>query len=694
MTDLAQQIEMALQPYYVGKSGGEHRYNAPWRTGSDSGGLAVNYDRGLWKDWVDESKKGTLQMLAKELGIETSQGRAPVEDTARKYKNLTDYAQTQGAPAATFTEAFVSEVHYQKRPALGFPMRKPDGTGLQMQYRFLDGNKPKWKGQQGFKRCWYGLTIRTEASVFVEPKQPLVICNGATSVIVAHHYGVPAAAIPGGENANLDDYLLEQLSAWCDGQKPPEIIVAMDCDSKGRRIGVAMAENFQKAGYKARAVDLALGNKGDLANFCKLHTETSLETLKALPTLSSADDQPLDNSLLPVEIPQDKIIAHGKTWLLMHAKHRHEIPPIEWILPGEIPDRGLTVVYGPSGVGKSFFTIDRALTIAQKNTVIYMAGEGEGGIPSRIDAWCKHHSKNQGELLLCLGALEFLNQGELETFIDSIKPLNPRVVIVDTMARSMAGADENSTRDMNKFVRECGKLQHILGCAVVLVHHTGKSGDVERGSSVLRAAADSMIALIDDDDMVLVECAKTKDAKPFQTKYMILKPIDVGVVDAHGNKLETPVILPGDPHHREDSELTIKQRKVLEVMALEVFEHGCSPSEISQTVVNVPERTIFKILSRFKSLGYVTQSAKRQPYIITGKGLESIGLQNRDGETAHTEQTAHAEQGADDDSSGEGGNVNGNSIGMLGSNDSNGSNGTLFTEDELRQAVDPSNYGY
>lgn len=63
---------------------------------------------------------------------------------------------------------------------------------------------------------------------------------------------------------------------------------------------------------------------------------------------------------------------------------------------------------------------------------------------------------------------------------------------VDTLARGMSrcGRDENSTQDMGAFIAGLDRIRAQFPCAQLVVHHTGKSGLVERGSTALTGAAD------------------------------------------------------------------------------------------------------------------------------------------------------------------------------------------------------------
>ena len=61
----------------------------------------------------------------------------------------------------------------------------------------------------------------------------------------------------------------------------------------------------------------------------------------------------------------------------------------------------------------------------------------------------------------------------------------------------------------------CKAAVRELGCAVILVHHTGKSGDSERGSSAMRGALDTMICIKkngENNTKAVMHNTKLKDA--------------------------------------------------------------------------------------------------------------------------------------------------------------------------------------
>ena len=78
---------------------------------------------------------------------------------------------------------------------------------------------------------------------------------------------------------------------------------------------------------------------------------------------------------------------------------------------------------------------------------------------------------------------------ELAALADEIKeqhgPL--RMIVVDTLARAMAGGNENAPDDMGKLLNNVEALRQGTDAFVLLIHHTGKDETKgARGHSSLR----------------------------------------------------------------------------------------------------------------------------------------------------------------------------------------------------------------
>lgn len=275
-------VEQFLAPYGLKKSGSEYRFNSPFRNGADGMTCSFHFEddeHGMWIDHKDDGMKGSLYDFAERVGIETPK-REQVENSKRGYDSLAEYAALKGVPEQAFIDAKWEQIAYfDGRPCFVFPTK----GGLR--YRFIDGKKPRFKSVTGFKPCWYGLD---KAIVLAkQSNQKLIICNGEPSTVVAQHFGIAAFSMPGGEDHDVPSELLTELQAKWQG----EIIVALDCDEAGWKGIKRFTDAFTPVGIQHTVIDLMLSTGGDLADYCKLHGESTLKDLATLPKLGIATVQ-------------------------------------------------------------------------------------------------------------------------------------------------------------------------------------------------------------------------------------------------------------------------------------------------------------------------------------------------------------------------------------------------------------------
>lgn len=193
-----------------------------------------------------------------------------------------------------------------------------------------------------------------------------------------------------------------------------------------------------------------------------------------------------------------------------------ERPDPKWLIDRHLPEEGLGFLYGDPGTGKSFLALDMALSIAYRlpdwhgdkiadadGAVIYIAGEGVHGFKARTKAWLTLHDGHglaEGEeprFRLVPTPVNLMSKDDVTKLIRSVHDVvrtRAIMIIVDTVSRSIPGAEENLQKDMSLFVEACGRLRAEFGCVVLGVHHAGKSGDM-RGSTVLRGAGDFVLKL-------------------------------------------------------------------------------------------------------------------------------------------------------------------------------------------------------
>lgn len=215
-----------------------------------------------------------------------------------------------------------------------------------------------------------------------------------------------------------------------------------------------------------------------------------------------------------------------------------EQPALEWLVDGVIPDGGLAVLYGRPGSGKSFAALSLAYHVAtglewlsrpvRGGDVVYLAAEGLRGLRARVEALSGFHGGNAERLFVVAQPVRFMRHEEVESLAETIaaREIRPRLVIIDTLARTMPGGDENTQRDVSQWVAGVDLLRQRFGCAVLVLHHSLKDGSGYRGSSALEGAADTMLEWGSSG----FRCEKQKDAESGWTLEAGLQPFGESLV--------------------------------------------------------------------------------------------------------------------------------------------------------------------
>jgi hypothetical protein len=155
---------------------------------------------------------------------------------------------------------------------------------------------------------------------------------------------------------------------------------------------------------------------------------------------------------------------------------------------------------------------------------------------TRQHAWKKYHGSGELDRLLFLPeALDLLNPDEVWELAQEINRHDGsvRLIVIDNLARSMVGGDENAARDMGVVVDSVQILRQETGACVLLIHHTGKDKKEERGSSSLRAAADTVIRASRRGTTLKVSCEKQRDYEHFvdlEFQFQAVEGTDSGVL--------------------------------------------------------------------------------------------------------------------------------------------------------------------
>lgn len=229
--------------------------------------------------------------------------------------------------------------------------------------------------------------------------------------------------------------------------------------------------------------------------------------------------------------------------------------PPGWLVKGVLPDGELAVIYGDSGAGKSFAALDIAAAVArnvpwlghrvQGGPVVYVAAEGAAGLRNRVQAYCTGRGCDPSDLRLGVipDAPDLLSTEDVVAVTAAVRRFgNPALVVIDTLAQTIAGHDENSAADMGAYVRHCRAVARTLGALVLLVHHTGKDQSKgARGHSSLRAAADAELEVSRDGARRAMRVTKLKDGVDGTDYEFQLEVVAVGT-DSDGDPVTSCVV--------------------------------------------------------------------------------------------------------------------------------------------------------
>jgi hypothetical protein len=346
------------------------------------------------------------------------------------------------------------------------------------------------------------------------------IAEGEKAVDALCSLGVTATtshAGAGGWNADLNQYFVGA-----------NVVVVPDNDTAGWGYATKIVESLLPVVKSIRVLDLPhLSHKEDAFEWVNKYAQdrsTLAQIAKACPIVESTDQVKTPQRL--IETPPDPFLTHNnepkedqpnsRKKLLVESWDSIKDEPVEWLVESIIPKKAFVALYAPPASWKSFISLDLAEAIAtgrdwmgykipKKGAVLYICGEGHGGMGARVKA-CKIQNKSPDGANLYIIRAQLNLRSSPEDFAELLNAINELIaeideplelIILDTLMRmSGGGFNENSSEDMGAFITQAGKLQEIFECALMVIHHSGK--DVTkglRGHSSLLGAVDTELEI-------------------------------------------------------------------------------------------------------------------------------------------------------------------------------------------------------
>ncbi len=258
---------------------------------------------------------------------------------------------------------------------------------------------------------------------------------------------------------------------------------------------------------------------------------------------------------------RDEEQESDKTLPLVWFRDIQPVLDVRDFVQGVFVDQALIMVYGPSNAGKTFWLTDLSLHIAaglgwcgrrvEQSGVVYVPMEGGHGFRNRVAAWKAAHDMADTDLpfVAIPSSLNLMDaDADVDALIAAIKAAGSalsvpvRLVVIDTLARSMAGGNENDPQDMGDLIANADRIRQETGAAVAFIHHSGKDeARGGRGHSSRLAAADTEIHVTDGEDGHTATVEKQRDLPKGDVFRFDLKVIELGH-NRHGEAVTTCIV--------------------------------------------------------------------------------------------------------------------------------------------------------
>jgi hypothetical protein len=179
-----------------------------------------------------------------------------------------------------------------------------------------------------------------------------------------------------------------------------------------------------------------------------------------------------------------------------------EPPPVPWIAAGLLVRGAVTMLTGREGTGKSMLALALARAIGQGRAVadidcsrgrvlVVDAENSRGEVHRRL-----HALDVKPGTVLYAGTDGFnlrTDLGQLEALLERV---HPEVLVLDSLRTLAPGLEENDSGPAELTLGPLRELARRLDCAILLLHHSRKSGDEYRGSTAIGAAVELGFALV------------------------------------------------------------------------------------------------------------------------------------------------------------------------------------------------------
>lgn len=323
-----------------------------------------------------------------------------------------------------------------------------------------------------------------------------------------------------------------------------------------------------------------------------------------------------------------------------------DLKPVQWLVENYLETDALSMVFGPSGGGKSFTVVDMACCVAtgtswhgmpvKQGAVFYIAGEGHNGLARRFKAWTKARGVEITEetpIFKSNRAVMMLDTNAAQTLSSEVERLvaqsghTPQLVIVDTLARNFGDGDENKQADANMFIEHLDEyIRRKWKCNVMVVHHSGHDMDRARGSSALKGAMDQEIWVKGSMGIIELQVTKMKDAEIPSPRRFKIAQLGLGIEDDCGIEITGAYIeVDGNPLDFVVGKRTNgSDLKAVDLAKAMYPKWPGVPPMVSG--LGCSDRSLSRMMGVMKDQGLAVKSAGSKGWELTEKAINELSM--------------------------------------------------------------------
>lgn len=215
-----------------------------------------------------------------------------------------------------------------------------------------------------------------------------------------------------------------------------------------------------------------------------------------------------------------------------------QLPTPQFLIEDWLLENTIAMLVGDTGSFKSTLALGIAVCVQNSlpwhslrtracNVAIFNHEDGSG-FKTRYLANVDHYEINEPALFWDAEVPNLLNTAEVDARISAMQDAGIGLVVIDTLAHAIPGADENSAKDMGVAISNLIKIKQQLNATMLVVHHTGKdAAKGARGSSSLKAAVDTEITVKASRGKVTLNQSKQRHCRSGSPLHLIAQEVPV-----------------------------------------------------------------------------------------------------------------------------------------------------------------------